>query len=106
MKRYFSAALLVAFAFAFASAQETTNGGNSIKVLIRNEETEKAVIGATVSVKGAEITATTDADGKAELIGVPNGEQTVEVFSAGYETRELKFTFPLVDRTEKIIAIK
>ncbi|MCY7376987.1 MAG: carboxypeptidase-like regulatory domain-containing protein, partial [Pyrinomonadaceae bacterium] len=79
---------------------------NSMRTAIKDEETKKAVVGATVSIKETEISATTDADGKAELTNIPNGERTVEIFSPGYETKELKLTFPLADFGEQIIFIR
>jgi iron complex outermembrane receptor protein/outer membrane receptor for ferrienterochelin and colicins len=79
---------------------------NTFKAIIKNEETKEAVAGAKVSVKDTEISATTDANGKTELTNVPDGEQIIEVFSAGYETKELKFAFPLSDQSERTIFIR
>lgn len=79
---------------------------NTFKAIIKNEETREAVVGARISVKDAEISATTDANGKAELTEIPDGEQIIEVFSAGYETKELKFVFPLADQSERTIFIR
>lgn len=79
---------------------------NMFKATVKDRETRQAVAGAKVSVKGSEVSAVTDADGVALLAGVPDGEQTVEVFSAGYETRELKLTFPLAAPGESLIFIK
>ncbi|HEY0657997.1 MAG TPA: carboxypeptidase regulatory-like domain-containing protein, partial [Pyrinomonadaceae bacterium] len=92
MNRFYAvSALLIALFSAFAAAQETTsNNKNSIKVSIKNEETKEAVAGATVTVKDTEITKMTGADGKAKLAGISDGEQTIEIFSPGYEAAELK----------------
>jgi iron complex outermembrane receptor protein/outer membrane receptor for ferrienterochelin and colicins len=79
---------------------------NSFKAIVKNEETKEAVAGAKISVKDTEISATTDANGRAELTNVPDGEQIIEVFSAGYETKELKFAFPLADQSERTIFIR
>jgi iron complex outermembrane receptor protein/outer membrane receptor for ferrienterochelin and colicins len=79
---------------------------NTFKAIIKNEETKEAVVGAKVSVKDTEISATTDGNGSAELTNVPDGEQVIEVFSAGYETKELKFAFPLADQSERTIFIR
>ncbi|HEX8567124.1 MAG TPA: TonB-dependent receptor [Pyrinomonadaceae bacterium] len=79
---------------------------NTFKAVIKNEETKEAVAGARVSVKDTEISATTDANGKTELTNVPDGEQIIEIFSAGYETKELKFAFPLADQSERTIFIR
>ncbi len=52
------------------------------------------------------MSAKTDAGGVAQLAGVPDGEQTVEVFSPGYETAEVKLTFPAALRGESRILLK
>ncbi len=107
MKRFYAALVfLIALGFTSAPAQETTNNKNSVKVVIKNEATKEAVAGATVIIKETEITATTDAAGKADLSGIPDGEQTLEISAAGFETREIKLTFPLTDQIERIIFIK
>lgn len=79
---------------------------NTFQVTIKDQETKQAIAGATISVEGAEISATTDVGGVAQLANVPDGEQTVVVFSAGYETRAVKFTFPLAQQGENLIFIK
>ncbi|HEX9928134.1 MAG TPA: TonB-dependent receptor [Pyrinomonadaceae bacterium] len=79
---------------------------NTFKAIIKNEETKEAVAGAKVSVKDTEISATTDANGRAELANVPDGEQIIEIFSAGYETKELKSAFPLADQSERTVFIR
>ncbi len=68
---------------------------NVFNVTIKNEETKQAVEKATVSVKDTEISAETDANGRVSLENIPNGEQTIEIFSPGYETKEIRLTFPL-----------
>ncbi|HLM55655.1 MAG TPA: TonB-dependent receptor, partial [Pyrinomonadaceae bacterium] len=79
---------------------------NTFKATVRDRETKQPVAGAKVSVKGAEISAVTGEDGVARLSGVPDGEQTVEIFSAGYETAELRLTFPLAAEGEHVVYIK
>ncbi len=99
--------LLFALGFTSARAQESANNNtNSIKVVIKNEGTKQVEVGAVVALKGTEITVATDVNGKAELRGVPDGEQTIEISAAGYETRELKLTFPLDDPSERTVFIK
>jgi outer membrane receptor for ferrienterochelin and colicins len=83
-----------------SSAQDT------FKVTVKDEVTKQAVAGAAVSVRGTGITATTDAQGVAQLTNIPDGEQTIEIFSAGYETKELKFTFPPGAQRENLVFIK
>lgn len=79
---------------------------NSFDVTVKDAETKEPVVGAKVSVKDTEISAVTGADGAARLANVPDGEQTVEIFFAGYETKELKLTFPLDGRGENVVFIK
>jgi iron complex outermembrane receptor protein/outer membrane receptor for ferrienterochelin and colicins len=93
-------ALLLAVQITFAQTQ------NVLKISVKNEETKENVPEAGVSVKDTEISAVTDAEGKAELRNIPDGEQTVLISSPGYETVELKLTFPLADVSEKIIFLK
>src|ERR1051325_5904268 len=79
---------------------------NAFKATIRNEAHKQPVVGATVSVKDTAITATTDASGKVELLNIPNGEQTIEVISPGYETKEIKLTFPRAEPSEQVILLQ
>ena len=85
---------LIILSFIILLAGPAASGQSVFSVTVKDQETREPVPGATVSVKGTEISATTDARGVARLEGVPDGEQTVEIFSAGYETKELKLTFP------------
>ena len=76
------------------------------KVTVKDQETKQPVVGAKVSVKDTEISAVTDANGVAQLTNVTDGEQTIEIFSPGYETKELKVTFPLAQQGENVVFIK
>jgi outer membrane receptor for ferrienterochelin and colicins len=76
------------------------------KVTVKDQETRQPVVGAKVSVRDTDISAVTDANGVAQLTNVPDGEQTVEIFSAGYETGELKVTFPPARPGENVVFIK
>jgi iron complex outermembrane receptor protein/outer membrane receptor for ferrienterochelin and colicins len=78
---------------------------HTFKVTVKNEESKQPVVGATVTLKDTDITATTDANGKAELTNIPAGEQVIEIFSPGYATKELKLTFPLSDQSEQEVFI-
>ncbi|MET0624161.1 MAG: TonB-dependent receptor [Pyrinomonadaceae bacterium] len=76
------------------------------KVTVKDQETGQAVAGAKVSVKDTEISVVTDANGVAQLTSVPDGEQTVEIFSVGYEAKELKVVFPVTAEGEAVVFIK
>lgn len=92
--------------FAVLLTARVSFAQNSFDVTVKDAATKEPVVGAKVSVKDTEISAVTGADGATRLAGVPDGEQTVEIFSAGYETQELKLTFPLAGRSENIVFIK
>src|SRR6185436_3415383 len=96
--------VLLLLALVFTA--QTAFAQNSFNVTVKNEESKQPVVGATVSVKDTDITATTDANGKATLTRIPAGEQIIEVFSPGFETKELKLTFPLADQSEQVVFIK
>jgi len=83
---------------AQGSSAQTT-----FKVTVKDETTKEPIAGANVTVKDTSISATTDAQGTAQLSSIPDGVQTVVVFSPGYETKELTFTFPLTSQTETVV---
>jgi len=83
---------LAIFATAAAAFAQTTN---TIRITVKNKDTQSAISEANVSVKNTEIRAITGADGTAALTNIPDGPQTIEVSALGYESAELKLTFPL-----------
>lgn len=68
---------------------------NTLKITVKNEETKTNVAEAEVSVKNTEIVGKTDLNGQIELKNIPDGEQIIVISSPGFETLELKLTFPL-----------
>lgn len=80
--------------------------GNALKLTVQNNDTKANLADAAVTVKGTQINAVTDANGKAELKHVPDGEQIIEISSLGYETVELKLTFPLGDTSERTVFLE
>ena len=92
--------------FAALLTAQVSFAQTPFRVTVKDQETRQPVVGAKVSVKGTEVSAVTDADGVARLTNVPDGEQTVEIFSVGYETGELKVTFPLAQQGETVVFIK
>jgi outer membrane receptor for ferrienterochelin and colicins len=79
---------------------------NTFKAQILSEESKLPVAGANVSVKDTALGAHSDVNGRVELTNIPNGEQTLIVFSPGHETKELKLTFPVADQSEQLILLK
>lgn len=100
----FKAILLLTFIFIAQAA--FAQGGNSLTVIILNQDTNAAVADAKVSIRETDITTATDATGRAVVQGIPDGEQVIEIFSPGYETAELKLTFPLSDSAERTILLE
>jgi len=86
--------LFTVFFLAQVSFAQTT-----FKITVKDETTREAVVGATVTVKDAGISAVTDIEGVAQLSGIPDGEQTIVIFSPGYETKELTLAFPQTSQT-------
>lgn len=76
---------------------------NTFKALIQNEETKQAIVGARISVRNTEISATTDQNGRAQLNDIADGEQVIEVLAEGYEIQELTLVFPLAEQSERLI---
>jgi outer membrane receptor for ferrienterochelin and colicins len=75
------------------------------KVVVKDETTKEPVAGATVTVKDKSISATTDSQGTAQLSNIPDGMQTIVIFSPGYETKELKLSFPAPGDMEVFIKV-
>src|SRR3712207_9267993 len=55
--------------FALLSMAQVAVAQNTLRARVKDRETKEAVAGATVSVKGTEISAVTDAEGSAQLAG-------------------------------------
>ncbi|HEV8431432.1 MAG TPA: carboxypeptidase-like regulatory domain-containing protein, partial [Pyrinomonadaceae bacterium] len=77
-----------------------------LKIVVKDETTREPVAGATVTVKDTPISATTDSQGVARLSNIPNGVQTIVIFSPGYESKEVKLTVPLSTQTEIEVVIR
>ena len=92
--------LSILFAAQVACAQTT------FKVTVKDEVTKEPVAGASVTLKDTPLSAVTDAQGVAQFSSIPDGEQSIVIFSPGYETKELKLTFPLTGQAETVVFLK
>jgi len=92
--------------FAVLLTAQITFAQSTFRATVKDQDTRLPVVGATVSVKDSSLAATTDTNGVAELTNIPNGEQAIEIFSAGYETKSLKIVFPLIAQGENVFFIK
>lgn len=97
---------IIFFAVIVTATTAFAQSGNAVKIRVQNKDTKAGIAEAVVTVKDTAITATADQNGLAELVNVPNGEQTLEITSNGYEEAELKLTFPLTDNTERIVFLE
>jgi len=70
--------LLIIFLAAQVSLAQST-----FKVTVKDKTTKEPVAGATATVKDSGISGTTDAQGVAQLNNIPDGEQTILIFSPG-----------------------
>jgi iron complex outermembrane receptor protein/outer membrane receptor for ferrienterochelin and colicins len=91
---------------AILLAAQVSFAQSAFKITVKDERTKEPVVGATVAVKDSGISTTTDAHGGAQLNNVPDGERTIVIFSAGYESKELTFTLPLNNQIENVVFIK
>ncbi|HWF88610.1 MAG TPA: TonB-dependent receptor plug domain-containing protein, partial [Pyrinomonadaceae bacterium] len=92
--------------FVIVLTAQVSSAQTTFTVIVKDEVTKAAIAGANVSVKDQAITATTNTQGAVQLSNIAAGEQTIVIFSPGYETKELKLTFPLVDQLETVVFLK
>jgi outer membrane receptor for ferrienterochelin and colicins len=106
-KFYLMLALLAASLAPYTPAQEpAVTNQNTLKIIIKNEETKAPIAGARLTVRGTEIAGETNAAGLAELNNLPVGEQVIEITAEGYGIQELTLTFPLADQSERTIFLQ
>ena len=87
-------------------AAQVSFAQSAFKVTVKDETTKEPVAGATVTVKDTALTAIADPQGVVQLTNIPDGEQILIVFFPGYESKELKFTFPRTEQNEIVIFIR
>ncbi|WP_299118661.1 TonB-dependent receptor [uncultured Tenacibaculum sp.] len=80
--RNFTLTMLLVFSGLFAM-----NAQNVVKGIVINSDSEKPLQGVSVSVREANISGTTDANGSFTLNGLPDGRQIVVVSLNGFETQ-------------------
>ncbi len=88
MKNKIITIILVAFA-------TITNAQNYFKAKVLDSESNEALIGATLLLKGTNNGVSTDVNGLATLNNIPNGKQTIVITFIGYEDEKLILNFPI-----------
>ena len=91
--------------FALVLTAQVSFGQTTFQITIRDDVTKEPLAAANVTVKDMAISATTDVHGTAHLLNIPPGEQTIVIFSPGYEVKELKLVFPL-EQPETVVYLK
>ncbi len=81
--------------FILALLANTAIAQNKLKVIVKDKETGQTLPGATVIVKGTAKGAVADINGSAEVLNIPNGQQTITISMVGYQTVMQHFNFPL-----------
>ncbi len=67
---------------------------NSVEAVIMNSEDNMPLLGANAVVKGTDIGATADIDGKLSLFEIPDGRQTIIFSFVGFAAEEISIDFP------------
>lgn len=91
--RYFLFLTLLSAGFT-AAAQQTDTSGRFVARIV-DEDTKKALPGATVQLRSLRRGATADANGIVTLANIPPGDYEVVIRFLGYKQRESEYDFPL-----------
>jgi outer membrane receptor for ferrienterochelin and colicins len=79
---------------------------NTYKAIIKDAKTNEVLIGATASIQGTSIGASSDTAGLATLTQIPDGKQVIQFRYIGYETRLVTLTFPLTQDLPVVILLQ
>jgi len=79
----------------------TVFGQNTFKAILKDNETNEPLIGATAVLKWTTNGSSSDLNGKIEIKNIPNGQQTIIFSYISYEKLELIYNFPLTDSLQE-----
>ncbi len=97
---------IIFLAVLLTAGSAFAQGPSTVRLAVKNNDTKANIADASVVVRETNLAAVTDANGVAVLLGIPDGEQTIEISSLGYEKAELKLTFPLADNAERTVFLE
>lgn len=80
-------------------------GQNKITVLVENSDDRQPLIGANVYFDSLQIGASTDANGRAFIDQIPNGQHTLIVSYIGFQTKKLVLDFPRKDQQQLLTVL-
>ncbi len=69
---------------------------NAFEAIIIDNDTNEAIVGVSVIVKGTDLGSVSDLDGRVRIVNIPTGRQTIQISFVGYETVMKIMTFPLL----------
>lgn len=81
-------------------------GQNTLKIVLKDSETQEPLMFALISVQSKNISAKTDTSGFVVLYNVPNGEQTILFSTMGYKAKSISYQFPLADTLTKTVLME
>jgi iron complex outermembrane receptor protein len=84
----------------------TVYSQNAFKAIIKDGKTNETLIGATASLQGMTIGASSDSAGLIILSKIPDGKQVIKFSYIGYETRQDTITFPLTQNSPMLILLQ
>ncbi|GAA4083535.1 TonB-dependent receptor [Mucilaginibacter panaciglaebae] len=79
---------------------------NTYKAIIKDAKTNETLIGATASIPGTPVGASSDTAGFVTLTKIPDGKQVVRFSYVGYATRLDTVTFPLTQTGPVLILLR
>jgi iron complex outermembrane receptor protein len=79
---------------------------NSLRVQIKDKETDELLVGAVALVQGTTNGSTAGNNGIAELKNIPNGKQVIVFKHLGYKPLADTLRFPLADSSLRVINLK
>jgi iron complex outermembrane receptor protein len=79
---------------------------NTFTALIKDANTNEMLIGATATLQGTAMGASSDTAGLIILTRIPDGKQVIQFSYIGYKSRLDTLTFPLVDSRPMLILLR
>jgi iron complex outermembrane receptor protein len=84
----------------------TAYSQNTYKAIVKDAKTNQTLQGATATVQGTTIGASSDTSGLILLTHIPDGKQVIRFNYVGYDARLDTVTFPLTQTTPALISLK
>lgn len=96
----------VVAALLLLAASICAQSTNTLRLEVKNKDTNAPVQNASIAVKGTDLSVTTDAAGIAVVAAIPDGEQIIVISSPGYDEAEIKLIFPLTGSIERTVLLE